>query len=65
VVPFVYFSTGWYGKYVEPRLRSVRDMEGESLSIVHEAMAMVRVILTFGRNQARAQPASSSRAPKQ
>lgn len=51
VVPFVYYSTGWYGGYVEPRLRSVRDMESESLSIVHEAMAMVRVILTFGRNQ--------------
>ena len=51
VVPFVYSSTGWYGRFVEPRLRSVRDMESESLSIVHEAMAMVRVILTFGRNE--------------
>ena len=50
VVPFVYYSTGWYGRYVEPRLRGVRDLESESLSIVHEAMAMVRVILTFGRN---------------
>jgi len=50
VVPFVYASTGWYGRYVEPRLRSVQGMETESLSIVHEAMAMVRVILTFGRN---------------
>ena len=50
VVPFVYCSTGWYGRYVEPRLRSVRDMEAESLSIVHEALSMVRVILTFGRN---------------
>ena len=50
VVPFVYCSTGWYGRYVEPRLRSVQGMEAESLSIVHEAMAMVRVILTFGRD---------------
>ncbi len=50
VVPFVYASTGWYGRYVEPRLRNVQSMETESLSIVHEAMAMVRVILTFGRN---------------
>ena len=50
VVPFVYCSTGWYGRYVEPRLRSVQGLESESLSIVHEAMAMVRVILTFGRN---------------
>jgi len=51
VVPFVYCSTGWYGRYVEPRLRSVRGMEAESLSIVHEALSMVRVILTFGRNE--------------
>ena len=50
VVPFVYCSTGWYGRYVEPRLRNVQGLESESLSIVHEAMAMVRVILTFGRN---------------
>jgi ATP-binding cassette subfamily B protein/subfamily B ATP-binding cassette protein MsbA len=51
VVPFVYCSTGWYGRYVEPRLRSVRGLEAESLSIVHEALSMVRVILTFGRNE--------------
>jgi ABC-type multidrug transport system fused ATPase/permease subunit len=51
VVPFVYCSTGWYGRFVEPRLRSVRGMEAESLSIVHEALSMVAVILTFGRNE--------------
>ena len=27
VVPFVYCSTGWYGRYVEPRLRSVQGMD--------------------------------------
>lgn len=49
VVPFVYFSTGYYAKRIEPRLVQVRTMEGESLSIVYEAMAMMRVIIPFCR----------------
>src|SRR5918998_1587922 len=48
VVPFIYYSTGLYTRRIEPRLIKVRGMEGESLSIVHEAMAMLRVIVPFG-----------------
>jgi ATP-binding cassette, subfamily B, bacterial len=48
VMPFIYFSTGHYTRRIEPRLIKVRGMEGESLSIVHEAMAMLRVIVPFG-----------------
>ena len=48
VVPFIYYSTGYYVKRLEPQLIKVRSMEGESLSIVHEAMAMLRVIVPFG-----------------
>jgi ATP-binding cassette, subfamily B, bacterial len=48
VVPFIYYSTGYYVKRIEPRLIKVRGMEGESLSIVHEAMAMLRVVVPFG-----------------
>src|SRR3712207_2809879 len=48
VIPFIYYSTGYYTKRIEPRLIKVRGMEGESLSIVHEAMAMLRVIVPFG-----------------
>jgi ATP-binding cassette subfamily B protein len=48
VVPFIYYSTSYYIKRIEPRLVEVRGMEGESLSIVHEAMAMLRVIIPFG-----------------
>jgi ABC-type multidrug transport system fused ATPase/permease subunit len=48
VVPFIYYATGYYVKRIEPRLVKVRGMEGESLSIVHEAMAMLRVIVPFG-----------------
>ena len=48
VVPFIYYATGYYTRRIEPRLIKVRGMEGESLSIVHEAMAMLRVIVPFG-----------------
>jgi ABC-type multidrug transport system fused ATPase/permease subunit len=49
VVPFIYVSTGYYAKKIEPRLYEVRNAEGKSLSIVHEAMSMLRVIVAFGR----------------
>lgn len=49
VVPFIYYSAGYYTRRIEPRLREVRRMEGLSLTIVHEAMAMLRVIVAFGR----------------
>jgi ABC-type multidrug transport system fused ATPase/permease subunit len=49
VVPFIYYSTGYYATRIEPRLYAVRNMEGTSLAIVHEAMAMLRVIVAFGR----------------
>ena len=49
VVPFIYCSAGYYARRIAPRVREVRRMEGQSLAIVHEAMAMVRVIVAFGR----------------
>ncbi|HEX8769853.1 MAG TPA: ABC transporter ATP-binding protein, partial [Acidimicrobiales bacterium] len=49
VVPFIYYSTVFYSKHIEPRLIKTRDEEGLSLSVVHEAMAMLRVILAFRR----------------
>ena len=49
VVPFVYLSAGYYMRRVEPRLYQVRGMEGETMSIVHEAMTMLRVVVGFGR----------------
>lgn len=51
VVPFIYVSSGSYGRRIEPRLRRVRGLEGTSLSIVHEAMSMLRVILAFNRER--------------
>jgi ATP-binding cassette subfamily B protein len=49
VVPLLYYSAGLYGRRVTPRLERVQGLEWQSLSIVHEAMAMLRVIVSFGR----------------
>ena len=49
VVPFLYYSVGYYMKHIQARLYEVREMEGESLSIIHEAISMLRVIVAFGR----------------
>jgi ATP-binding cassette subfamily B protein len=49
VVPFLYWSFGLYGRRIVPRLQRVQSLEWQSLSIVHEAMAMLRVIVSFGR----------------
>jgi ABC-type multidrug transport system fused ATPase/permease subunit len=49
VVPLLYWSFGVYGTRIVPRLRRVQQLEWRSLSIVHESMAMLRVIVSFGR----------------
>jgi ATP-binding cassette, subfamily B, bacterial len=49
VIPLLYWSFGVYGARIVPRVRKVQQLEWRSLSIVHEAMAMLRVIVSFGR----------------
>jgi len=51
VVPFIYYSAGYYARRIQPKVLRVRNLEGQSLTIVHEAMAMLRVIVAFGREQ--------------
>jgi ABC-type multidrug transport system fused ATPase/permease subunit len=51
VLPFLYYSVNYYMTHIESRLLAVRNMEGESLSIIHEAMSMLRVIVAFGREE--------------
>ncbi len=51
VVPFLYWSFGAYGRRIVPRIQKVQELEWRSLSIVHEAMAMLRVIVSFGREK--------------
>jgi ABC-type multidrug transport system fused ATPase/permease subunit len=49
VVPFLYYSVGYYAHRIQPRLMGVKQLEGESLAIVHEAMSMIRVVAAFCR----------------
>ncbi len=48
-VPAVYLSTGYYGKYVEPRLITVRTLEARSLTMVNDAFSMLKVVTAFNR----------------
>jgi ABC-type multidrug transport system fused ATPase/permease subunit len=49
VVPFLYYAVHFYIKHIQLRLGLVLAAEGESLSIIHEAISMLRVIVAFGR----------------
>jgi len=49
VVPPIYLSAGYYARQIQPRVVDVRHRESMSLTIVHEAMQMMRVIVAFGR----------------
>jgi ABC-type multidrug transport system fused ATPase/permease subunit len=49
VTPFLYFSVGYYATHIQGKIMEVRAMEAEVLSIVHESINMMRVIMAFGR----------------
>jgi ABC-type multidrug transport system fused ATPase/permease subunit len=49
VMPVLYCSVRFYMNRIQRRLEEVKAMEGESLSIIHEALSMLRVIVAFGR----------------
>jgi ATP-binding cassette subfamily B protein/subfamily B ATP-binding cassette protein MsbA len=49
VMPLMYYSLTLYGTRIVPRLERVQGLEWQSLTIVNEAMAMLRVIVPFGR----------------
>jgi ATP-binding cassette subfamily B protein len=51
VVPFLYYSVGYYVRRIQPQLMHVKGMEAETLGIIHEALAMIRVIVAFGRER--------------
>jgi len=50
-VPFIYWAIGLYGTRIVPRIQRVQSLEFRSLSIVFEAMSMLRVIVGFGRQR--------------
>jgi ATP-binding cassette subfamily B protein len=49
VVPVIYYSVGVYSSRIVPRLQSVRALEWQTMSIIFEAMAMLRVVAAFAR----------------
>ena len=51
ILPLIYWSLGLYSKHIIPRLREVQGLEWQSLSIVNESMAMLRVIVAFRRER--------------
>jgi len=51
VVPFVYYSIGYYSRKIIPRLTDVRTLEWGTLSILFESMAMLRVVAAFARER--------------
>jgi ATP-binding cassette, subfamily B, bacterial len=50
-IPFIYYAIGLYGTRIVPRIQRVQSLEWRSLSIVFEAMSMLRVIVAFGRER--------------
>jgi ATP-binding cassette subfamily B protein len=50
-IPFIYYAIGIYGTRIVPRIQRVQSLEWRSLSIVFEAMSMLRVIVAFGRER--------------
>jgi ABC-type multidrug transport system fused ATPase/permease subunit len=49
VMPILYYAVTYYVRHIDSHLRTVKAMEGESLSMVHEALSMIKVIVAFGR----------------
>jgi ATP-binding cassette subfamily B protein len=49
VVPVLYYSVGYYTTHIRNRIYDVRNLEGETITIIHESVAMMRVIAAFGR----------------
>jgi ABC-type multidrug transport system fused ATPase/permease subunit/GT2 family glycosyltransferase len=51
ITPFVAYSTTYYADRIEPRIYRVRGLGAVNLAIVYESMAMMRVVLAFGRER--------------
>ncbi|HXA42101.1 MAG TPA: ATP-binding cassette domain-containing protein [Candidatus Solibacter sp.] len=51
VMPFIYYSTSYYARRIEPRLVTVRGLEALSLTMVNTAMTMIHVVTAFNRQE--------------
>lgn len=51
VMPLLVYSTIYYANRIEPEIERVRDIEGSSMTIVHESVSMMRVLTAFCREK--------------
>jgi len=51
VMPLIIFSTTYYTRNIEPVITRTREIEGASMSIVHESMSMIKVVVSFCREK--------------
>ena len=51
VIPFVYYSAKYYANHIEPQVRAVKGLEWKALTMIVDALGMLRVIYTFGRER--------------
>lgn len=51
VVPLIIMAARYYTRRIEPQLYEVRNLESRAQSTMYEAVAMLRVVLAFGRER--------------
>ena len=51
VIPTLVFASRYYATRMRDRLTRTKELEGEALSVIHEAMSMMRVIVAFCRQK--------------
>ena len=51
VIPFLMYSVKSYALRIYQPLHKVKDMESQTLSMIQEAMSMLRVMVSFGREK--------------
>lgn len=49
VVPTLFFASRYYATRMRERIGRTKELEGQALSVIHEAMSMMRVIVAFCR----------------
>ncbi len=49
VVPALFFASRYYATRMRDRIGRTKELEGVALSVIHEAMSMMRVIVAFCR----------------
>ena len=49
VIPALFFASRYYATRMRDRIGRTKELEGHALSVIHEAMSMMRVIVAFCR----------------